>query len=35
MPVPPFADEMLQRWHQQAHGEPAPREGDKPSGTAG
>lgn len=21
-PVPPFADEMLQRWHREAHGEP-------------
>ena len=21
-PVPPFADEMLQRWHSQAHGQP-------------
>jgi hypothetical protein len=23
-PVPPFADEMLGRWHREAHGEPAP-----------
>jgi hypothetical protein len=23
-PVPPFADEMLQRWHREAHGEPDP-----------
>ena len=23
-PVPPFADEMLQRWHRDAHGEPEP-----------
>ena len=23
-PVPPFADEMLQRWHREAHGEPTP-----------
>lgn len=23
-PVPPFADEMLQRWHREAHGEPEP-----------
>ena len=23
-PVPPIADEMLQRWHRQAHGEPEP-----------
>jgi len=21
-PVPPFADEMLRRWHEQAHGQP-------------
>ena len=31
-PVPPFADEMLQRWHQEAHGQPAPNETDKPAG---
>jgi hypothetical protein len=29
-PVPPFADEMLQRWHRQAHGEPEPAD-QKPS----
>jgi hypothetical protein len=31
-PVPPFADEMLQRWHRQAHGEPTPTDtsGGKP-----
>ncbi|MDL2336184.1 MAG: hypothetical protein QFC55_09150 [Chloroflexota bacterium] len=23
-PVPPFADEMLGRWHRDAHGEPTP-----------
>ena len=31
-PVPPFADEMLQRWHREAHGEPTPTDtsGGKP-----
>jgi hypothetical protein len=34
-PVPPFADEMLQRWHEHAHGEPTPREADGPGDKAG
>ena len=29
-PVPPFADEMLQRWHREAHGEPAPTDPNQP-----
>jgi hypothetical protein len=34
-PVPPFADEMLQRWHRDAHGEPEPASssGTKPTGS--
>lgn len=34
-PMPPFADEMLQRWHRQAHGETPPTpplDADKPAG---
>jgi hypothetical protein len=27
-PVPPFADEMLGRWHREAHGEPAEKKTD-------
>jgi hypothetical protein len=30
-PVPPFADEMLGRWHREAHGQPAPTEPTDPS----
>jgi hypothetical protein len=28
-------DEMLQRWHRQAHGEPVPTEPDRPTNQAG
>lgn len=31
-PMPPFADEMLQRWHRQAHEEPPPPDAGKPAG---
>lgn len=30
--VPPMADEMLGRWHREAHGEPEPTGQDKPAG---
>ena len=30
-PVPPFADEMLQRWHREAHGDPEPPDPNRPA----
>jgi hypothetical protein len=29
-PMPPMADEMLGRWHREAHGDKAPTQGNKP-----